>query len=105
MSGQEGSRRRWAVREDVGRHNALDKAMGACVSAGRDLSQAAVVLSGRGGFELVLKALRLGVPILASVSAPTSLAVELAEEHGQTLIGFLRDGAGRVYADDGRVIG
>lgn len=93
----------WAVYEDVGRHNALDKALGRCVRDGRDLSRAVAVLSGRGGFELVLKALRLGVPVVGSVSAPSSLAVELALEHGLTLVGFLRDGAGTVYADDGRI--
>jgi len=93
----------WAVREDVGRHNALDKALGRCVADGRDLSQAVALLSGRAGSELVLKALRLGVPIVASISAPSSLAVELADEHGQTLVGFLRGGAGRVYADDERI--
>jgi len=93
----------WAVREDVGRHNALDKALGACLAEGRDLSRAAVILSGRAGYELVLKALRLGVPVLASVSAPTRLAVELALEQDLTLVGFLRGESGRVYAGGERL--
>jgi FdhD protein len=96
--------RPWAVREDVGRHNALDKALGRALLDGRDLSGAVAILSGRGGYELVLKALRLGVPVVASVGAPSSLAVELAEERGLTLVGFLRDAEGaRVYADEGRL--
>ena len=94
----------WLVREDVGRHNALDKALGGALLQGRDLSRAVAILSGRGGYELVLKALRLGVPVVASVGAPTSLAVELAEEQGLTLIGFLRGAEGaRVYTDEGRI--
>ncbi len=95
---------RWALGEDVGRHNAVDTAIGRAARDGRPLGDAALVLSGRGGFELVLKALRLGIPIIASVSAPTSLAVEIAEEAGATLVGFLRrEGTPVVYADEGRV--
>jgi FdhD protein len=94
----------WSVGEDVGRHNAVDKAIGRAARDGRAFSEAALVLSGRGGFELVLKALRVGIPVIASVSAPTSLALEIAEEAGATLVGFLRrDGSPRVYADDGRL--
>lgn len=94
----------WALGEDVGRHNAVDKAIGRAARDGRPLGEAALVLSGRGGFELVLKALRVGIPVIASVSAPTSLAVEIAEEAGATLVGFLRrEGTPRVYTDDGRL--
>jgi FdhD protein len=94
----------WAVSEDVGRHNALDKAVGKAVRAGRDLRSGVAVLSGRGGFELVLKALRVGIAVVASVSAASSLAVEIADEAQATLVGFVREGQPpRVYSDEGRL--
>lgn len=94
----------WAAAEDVGRHNALDKAIGRAAREGRDLREAVALLSGRGGFELVLKALRVGVAVVASVSAASSLAVEIADEAGATLVGFVRAAqAPRVYTDEGRL--
>ena len=79
------------VREDVGRHNAVDKIVGHRVLAGTvPLSEHILFVSGRGGFEIVQKALVAGVPVVGSVSAPSSLAVGLAREYGLTLIGFLR---------------
>ncbi|MEZ0230529.1 MAG: formate dehydrogenase accessory sulfurtransferase FdhD [Planctomycetota bacterium] len=93
-----------AAAEDVGRHNALDKAIGLAARARIDLRDAVLVLSGRGGFELLLKALRVGVAVTASVSAASSLAVAIADEAGATLAGFVREGkAPRVYTDDGRL--
>ena len=91
--------------EDVGRHNAVDKVIGSLLLEDRlPASDLGIIVSGRASFELMQKTLIAGMPLLAAVSAPSSLAVQLAQDFGMTLIGFLRGDTFNIYSGEQRII-
>ena len=100
----DGAGRAMALAEDIGRHNAVDKVIGHCLLQALPMHDKVLVTSGRASYEMVAKAIRVGVPIVASISAPTSLAVSLAADRGLTLIGYLRGGRMNVYTHAERLV-
>ncbi len=99
-----------AIAEDIGRHNALDKVIGMCLRKGVYFDKCIALLSGRAGYELIIKCQRLGIPIILSVGAASTFALELAQEGGTTLIGFIRNttvknaSSMNIYSDFGRIL-